>query len=390
MRAILIMALFLFSLSVLTAQDIVYENPVVPLIPEVTSQGGSYTAIAAGYPSLFTNPAGFVSDKIDFSIITVNPWLYTSLGNFVSAAESLFDAASGTDISDFVNDQVVDSGFGFGMMTGISYVGKGLGLALFGMGDLYLYGDAVNSIEGEFSVTAGIIGGYAVPFKIGDMVLKVGGDLRPMVRLKVPLPNTRAVDFLVSMLDGGDDPFSLISTLDGYYGSALALDLGAILEFGSFSVGLSIRDLGNTEFFYSLKSVESHLDAISNGEIPDGNISDTRFIIPMEVSIGFAFHPDLGSLARFIDPCIHVDFVNPGSVFHDDASPWQILHAGAELKLLKFISARAGFYEGLLTFGAGLGIPVLDISLSGFTPLGNLYSGDRPSSGVSIEVAIRL
>ncbi|MCF7949797.1 MAG: hypothetical protein K9M94_14505, partial [Spirochaetia bacterium] len=59
-KAIIILLIFtVFGLGSLAAGEIIDSPVYAPMTPEVIGQGGSFTAVAHGYNSLFTNPAGF-------------------------------------------------------------------------------------------------------------------------------------------------------------------------------------------------------------------------------------------------------------------------------------------------------------------------------------------
>jgi hypothetical protein len=73
-----------------------------------------------------------------------------------------------------------------------------------------------------------------------------------------------------------------------------------------------------------------------------------------------------------------------------DGSIWKMVHAGVELRLLRVLSAWAGLSQGYFTFGAGLDLFIVDLNLAVFTRELGAWLGDRPSSGASLELAIRL
>lgn len=391
MRKIAVLFLLTSVFISLSAQETVYENPVSPMIPEIIAQGGSFTAVAEGYPALFTNPAGFAADRTDFTIVTANPWVYARPDKLIETV-GIMTGAGGPDTSviiDAVEDQIINNGFGVGAAFGISYVGSGLGLGLFGVVDFMLSGDSIPGVEGELEVTVGAVGGYAIPFELGGLVLTIGGDVRPMVRLRAPLKNSVALGLVSELVSGNIDVLPMLMGLDAYYGSALAVDLGALLDIGPFSIGLSVRDLGGTQFFYSSATVAQQLDSIQSGAFPQGNITDTEFIIPMEISLGAAFHPDLGDFSDIIDPQVHIDLKDPIGVIRDGKSPWMLLHIGGEVRFFNFINVRAGLNQGFLTLGLGFDIPFMNINIATFSRASGIYLLDGQTSGVSIEAAIR-
>lgn len=373
----------------------VYEKPAVPLIPEIMGQGGSSTAIAEGHSALYTNPAGFASENTDITIITANPWMYSNLAMVPEVIKGLLAANSGAEINEselagLIEDQAIQNGFGFGASTEISYVGNGLGIGIFAMTDVLLFGDSPSGIQGDISFTAGVIGGYSVPVEFAGMLLKIGGDVRPMIRLRAPIPNGESISMISSIVNSGTSTMELIMGLNGYYGTALALDLGVQLEMGDFSAGLSVRDLFGTRFFYSKGTVESQFDKLAEGTFPMSSSDDTVYVIPMDISLGAAWHPDLGELSKTVDPKIHIDLKDPIAVIRDEKSPWLLLHVGGEVTFFDFLDIWLGLNQGLFTFGAGIDVPFFHFSVAAFSEASGKDLSDGGRSGITAEIAIRL
>ncbi len=109
----------------------------------------------------------------------------------------------------------------------------------------------------------------------------------------------------------------------------------------------------------------------------------------MDIAAGIAFHPDMGSFNNILDPSISVDLHNVVGALDGSASIWTLLHVGAELKLLSLFTLRGGLNQGYLTVGAGVKLLVLDLNFALFTNELGTYVGDMPSSGASLEAAIR-
>lgn len=397
MQKTVIALLFIFTVLSVYAQnsETVYEKPAVPLLPEIMGQGGSCTAIAEGHSALYSNPAGFASGKTEITIITANPWIYMDPETAPSVIKGIADAYSGAEKNEaeligLIEDQSVKNGFGFGASAEISYVGSGLGIGIFAMTDVLLYGNSTPDIKGDVSFTAGAVGGYAVPIEFAGMVLKIGGDVRPMVRLRAPIPDSEAAGMILSIADSLTGMFDFIKGLSGYYGTALALDLGAQLEIGDFSIGLSVRDLFGTRFFYKEGTVEKNLKELAEGSFPMSSSDDTIYVIPMDISLGAAWHPDLGEFSGTIDPKIHLDLKDPVAVIRDEKSPLMLLHVGGEVTFFKFLNVWAGLNQGFITFGTGIDIPFFHLSIAAFSEAIGQNFSDGGRSGITAEIAIRL
>ncbi len=110
----------------------------------------------------------------------------------------------------------------------------------------------------------------------------------------------------------------------------------------------------------------------------------------MAVTTGIGYHPDFGALAWLIDPTFNVDYQH---VFYADPentpSFWTGVHAGTEIRVLRFMKVRAGINQGYITAGIGAKLFFLDINMAYFTREMGEYAGVDPNSGMSLEVAIR-
>lgn len=399
-RIIILLAICILTSGFVFAQDtdITYMTPFAPRSPEIMGQGGSFTAIASGYNSLFTNPAGFGSDKGSLTIVTANPWVYVRPDRVASIADMLMnpeiDPDTGEEIEatgsiiGLVADQITGGGFGIGFSTGLAWTGKGLGLGVVADVDSYIYGKELFGAEGEATATVGLIGGLAIPFNIFGMKLTVGGDVRPMYRAYIPMSNDVVMGLLGS-LEG--DPLAYLLGQNAYAGVGLGIDLGAMLDIGPFTVGMSIRDLFGTRFSFTSSTMSEIVTAFeTGGDLEGTEIGENEvYMIPMEINIGAAFHPDLGGFSFILDPKVHVDLKDPIGVIRDGKSPWTLLHIGAEAKMLRFLSLRGGFYQGYITGGVGMKLLFLDINASFFTLERGRYVSDRPNSGLTLEAALR-
>jgi hypothetical protein len=247
---------------------------------------------------------------------------------------------------------------------------------------------------GDLTATVGFMGGMSFPFEAGPFTFHVGGALRPMVRIHTLLPNADALAMFTA-LQGGSDLVTALGGADAVYGVGVGLDLGVIAELGWFSLGLAARDIGGTVFNYSVDDFAT-LSSVFGTELrlPPGAAVTDRYVIPMDVSLGAAFHPRLGKFNNILDTTIHVELTDLVNTIADAAagtgSIWKMVHAGAELRLLRVFNAWAGLNQGYFTFGAGLDLFVMDVNLAVFTRELGAWLGDRPSSGASLEIAIRL
>ncbi len=385
-RIIASLAVVLLSVAAASAAN---EPAFFPLLPQIMGEGGDVTASAQGFEALFTNPAGYSRSPAEFSV-GATTWLYARPDRALNLA---LNAMNGADIQSeavgFINTEATDGGFGVGALTGAGWSGNGLGLGAFVLVDSYLQGPNIMGVEGDVSATIGFVGGLSVPIKLGDMTLHVGGDVRPMIRIHSSLENSEALALVAAMASGGDF-LSALNTADALYGLGVGFDIGAILEFWGFSAGLSVRDLLGTTFSYSQSQMGTVINSLSSTQsLPTGTAPADTYTIPMNVSAGAAYNPDLGGLKAFIDPTVQIGLGDVIGVIQDGKSPWALLHIGASAKVLSVLTVQAGLNQGYLTAGADLHLLFLDIGLAVFTRELGQHLMDRPSSGLSLDVAIR-
>lgn len=367
------------------------EIPFLPMSPQVMGMGGSFIADAHGYDSFFYNPAGFSRSGGSFTLLSATTWAYSRPDELFGLGQKLSGGTSSSSSTlNFLNNQVTTGGFGIGASAGIGYVGNGLGLGMMIIEDSYLYGPDLLGAQGDLTATVGFIGGLSVPIDVLGFKLHVGGDIRPMIRVHSPISNIVANGVLTALADG-NDLLSPLNSADALYGVGIGLDLGAIAELGWFTFGLSVRDLGGTQFKYNKSTFGTFSSTFGSSLSFSGGSSVTgdKYVIPMNVGLGAAFHPDLGAVRHWVDPSITIDLQDLAGVMDGSYSIWYGLHGGAEFKLLNMFTLRAGLNQGYLTFGTGVKLLVLDLNFALFTQELGAHLGDRPRAGASLDVAIR-
>jgi hypothetical protein len=385
-----VLVLMLCAMSAFAAQ--ISEAPFLPVSPQVMGQGGSDIAQAQGYNAFFYNPAGFSRGNGAFTLTSSSTWIYARPDLLISQiAQNLAGTQSSSSLLNFINSQVTTGGIGMGSSLGIGYVGGGFGLGAVLILDSSLYGQTLLGVTGDLTATLGFIGGVSLPFDLGGgMKIHVGADIRPMIRIHTPVPNSTAVAVLTALTSGGDIG-SALSGAATVYGSAIGLDLGAIAELGWFSLGLSIRDLGGTQFNYTANTFGSVTGSLASRlSLPTGNPVNDTYVIPMDVGFGFAFHPDLGRTNLFFDPTLSFDMNNIIGAIDGSADFWTLLHAGTEIRLMNLFTIRGGVNQGYLTLGAGMKVLIFDMNMAIFTQELGAHIGDRPAAGMTFNLDLRI
>lgn len=383
--------LALVSAGIAFATDYV-ESPFIPVSAVLMGKGGSEVADVSGYDSLFLNPAGFSRGNGSLTLGAASSWIYSRPDALLTFEEGMIAGSSGTSQTlSFMNDQVTTGGIGAGSSLGIGYVGNGLGLGMAVIVDSYMSGSTLLGVEGDLTATVGFIGGISVPFDVLGVKVHVGGDIRPMIRVHVPLTNTVALSALMSIANGGD-VLAALGSANALYGAGVGVDLGAIAELGWFNLGVSVRDLAGTTFRYSsstFSTLQSSLASQAAFPSSGSSVSDT-YTIPMNVAAGISFHPDFGSFTNIVDPSISIDMEYIVQTLTGEQSVWTALHAGAELRLLSLFSVRAGLNQGYVTAGGGVRLWIMDLDFAVFTRELGAHVGDKSSSGLTLDLSFNL
>ncbi|MFP4330991.1 MAG: hypothetical protein ACLFP6_09745 [Spirochaetaceae bacterium] len=394
-------------LSLSLAADPIKQEPFIPFNPEVLGQGGSFAAVAEGYNSFFTNPAGYaLTEGAEATFPTSTTWVHAKpdavLPMLAAVDGDNEDETGSTDeaVVNLLEEQLTTNGFGLGTSLGLGYIGERFALALnYGI-DTYFYGRSFPlGLTGESTTELTFIAGYARNFYAGPVQIAAGANLRPLLRV-YSLVNSDTTAALLTDFTGvetgteGGSPFESIDALNGW---GVGVDAGVIARYRSFALGIQGRDLFNTRLRYSLNSAEQVLDALGQGGLPASSresISTGDYIIPMEISFGAAYQPDLGPLSNFVDPEIHAQLTDPFKLTDQDRdnprSFWTRLHFGTEVTLLNFFDLRMGLNQGYVTLGTGLDLLFLETHFTVFTRELGRYPGDRPTSGATLEFALRM
>ncbi|HSV92148.1 MAG TPA: hypothetical protein VLH81_03690, partial [Desulfobacterales bacterium] len=331
-RFLTIAALLTAAASALPAAD-VFELGFLPMSPAVMAQGGAATATAQGWDSFFANPAGFSRGDGNLTILQTGMWMYARPDRAIAMVQEVIAAGASPSLFTSIGDEITGGGFGVGASMGIGYAGKGLGLAMAIIADTYLWGPTLLGMGGDLTATVGFMGGMSFPLEAGPFTFHVGGTLRPMVRIHTLLPNADALAMFTALM-GGSSLFTAIGTADAVYGVGVAMDLGVIAELGWFTFGLSVRDVGGTVFNYSVDDFAT-VSAVFSSELrlPPGSLVTDRYVVPMDISLGAAFHPVFGDgkFNKILDTTLHIELTDLvhtiGDAVTGDGSIWKMVHA---------------------------------------------------------------
>ncbi len=369
--------------------------------PAIIAQGGSSTALAKGYDALLANPAGFSHVPSELTILSGSPWFYgdplalnraAGLLPFLPGASRVPGGASVPfNLPDYALGEA-GRGVGMGWRAGIGLVGKGLGLGIFQSTSILLDTGLASSpanVNGYAATSFTLVGGFALALiKNGTLSLRIGADLRPAVLFFAPLDKEIVEGALrIGSLHSQAMVDNLNRTILSQ-GAALALDTGALLDIGDFSIGLSIRDIFDTRFAMSQYSFGSWVAAASTSGIPNNSRSTMNYRLPMSIRFGVGYTHGQPSAA--IVPSIHGDVDDVVGYLRNPLSPLNFLRLGSELRLFDTLKIRGGFDKGTIT--AGLGLHLFFFDFNAAVGLGDIVPGisSQQPGGISLELAFRL
>jgi hypothetical protein len=354
---------------------------IAPKDARAMGLGGTFTSLSSGFSSFYGNPAGFAAPVGDLTVLDLATWAYfkPTSSNISKVSRIASGKASQSETISTVNDLVVENGFGGGAMTGLGYAGKGFALGFFAVTDNYASGDTIMGVRMASSTSVNAVIGLGAPIRLGDAVLEIGGDARPFYRIDSAAGGWSLLNLITSSGSVMDEPVTA--------GFGLAMDLGASLDLGALSFGLSVRDI-SPSFLMDATTLGSVGSSVAGGGLSLPETSATRVQPLPYVSLGAAWKPRV--FRNFLDPALFIEVQDPVGIARRQESVWELLHVGAELRVLNFIIARAGVNKGWLSAGLGLDLYIVRIDGAVFTEELGAHPGDQPRTGITLQAVIRL
>lgn len=389
-RFFLFFSFLLILISLLSynavAEDWITEPIFMPEIPELLGQGGSVVALPEGYRALFINPAGFADENVSFYPASTTFWYHSQPFRFIPR---LFGAASGAEKLNAYESEMLSGGVGSGFSTSVAYVGKGLGLGLLLVADSIVGGSTPDLVSGDALATLCLLGGYAWSFNFFGIDVKMGGAFKPMFRFHAPLDNAEALN-VVQAFASGTNIISALSSAYVNYGMGIGVDVGVTASWGPLHWGLALYDVGGSYFFYNQSTMYNIFDSLQRGHgLPAGSKSPGLYLIPMNVSTGLAYVPDMGEVSSVFQPSFHLDLVDTVGIISQEKSFWLLFHLGTELRLFNNFFVRAGLNQGHFTFGGGFKFYFFNLNFAYYTYELGQQVGSNPRSGCSIQADLK-
>jgi len=385
-RKILVITMLVAIALTAFSQTVTYNFPEVqPKDARTMGMGGAFHVFSQGYSSFFGNPAGFAGMS-SLTLLDLSTWAYLApTTTNVSRIQSLFSGASTTDIIGYASDWVTgNNGLGAGTSVGLGWVGKrGLSFGVNLVTDEVVAGSSLLTARLSSATQANGVLGLAYPFKLGPLSLKIGVDGRIFYRMQSnPVAGWGITSVITDFSNPGNISASSFAFIGGY---GFAADAGLIFGIGPVMFGFSARDLG-LEFKVGSFTAQDLANGDFGALISGGSVS--ALLIPSYAAgVGVRLFEN-----GLFEPSVYAEVDDPITLvqstdFVTDAL--KSLHAGAQLRLLKFITARAGLNKGWYSIGAGIDLSFIEFDAAMFTEETGMYPGERGRSGISIQAAIR-
>ncbi|HWR12435.1 MAG TPA: hypothetical protein VN445_11470 [Rectinemataceae bacterium] len=379
-------AFFVAVCAIILATNAFAQTSLSGLSPKEArsmGMGGSFKVFATGYQAFFGNPAGF-SGPGTLTLADIATWAYLrpSPANIRDLVEIGLGEVTQAETEASLGRLIAENGFGGGASVGMGWSGKGLGLGLTMISDSLAtgasYSDSLTTVRSQVN---GIFG-MAWPLEFGPLKMSFGADVRVFYRLDSS--GDWPFSTLASAMLNGQSYSADIAALSVKGGYGLAVDTGATVVLGPLSAGVMIRDYGY-KFFMGNSTVGDIMDTFSAPL--DG--SDEYALEPIYTAgLGLNFKNGSALAYSFYaeadDP---MNFLSEATV--DFESSLDLLHVGAELKILHFLALRAGFNEGLVSIGAGLDFALFEVDMAAFSEKITGVAEGSGRSGIALQAAVR-
>lgn len=383
-RILLILVVFAIAAGGTFGQTAI--TGVTPKDARSMGMGGAFRVFSDGYSSFFGNPAGFAKHG-SLTLADVSAWAYVK-----PTAETLTDiqkfmdnTTSKTDKIAILGDFISKNGFGAGTSVGLGWAGKGFALGANVIFDAPIGGAFPLGTKAVAVSQADGVLGFGIPIKLGIVGLNIGFDGRVFYRLNSPAGGWTFIDIATGLMGGGstDDLFKSLKLYGGY---GFAADAGAVLNIGPVLFGFSVRDLG----------LAFKMAQISVYDLTTGGFN----AIPFDGALPYALTPQYAAgvgIRLFenglFEPSVYAEVDDPINLIAKSTDlatdVFMNLHAGAQLRLLRFITVRGGLNKGWISVGAGIDLALLEIDAAVFTEEMGLYPGNKGRTGISVQAAIR-
>lgn len=384
-KTLIFLMLVTLMIGAVNAQEPTEVTGLLPKNARSMGMGGAFRVFSTGYDTFFGNPAGFASKKGSLTIADMGAWAYVKpTQENIDKIMALVDGSLATsDMIAFANSLITQNGLGAGASFGLGWAGKGFGLGLTMVTDEVVTGNSLLGAKLTSQTQVNGVVGLGIPLNLGFLKVQIGADARAFYLLKSPASGWTVGNIATAFLtDPNADPMTSIQELSIYGGYGFAFDGGLTLSAGPLSIGAVVRDFG---LGFTMDESQTIGDIKNAMMVPTEGTTD--YILNPTVTVGAGLGFKLGGL---LAPSFYAELDNPKAVLDGGLNKvWNNLHVGAELKLLNFISARAGLNKGYISLGAGIDLIIFELDAALFTEELGMSPGDFGRTGIAVQAAIR-
>lgn len=383
MKRLICIALILSLGTLAFGQTATVTSSLSPKTAKLMGMGGAFRVFSTGYDTFFGNPAGYATKEGSFTIADLAAWAYFKpTQENIEKAQAIVDGtASENQTASYIADWVTSNGLGVGASLGLGWAGKGFGLGFNLTTDEVAYGTSLLGSKLQSRTQGTAVAGLAFPFSLGPVNFRVGADARAYYLLDSDPASGWPFSNILGDYMATKDFESTVRELAVVGGYGFAFDAGATVGIGPLVLGAMVKDYG-LEFY--------------RGQTTIGDILDTQ-MVPLEGTDAYIVLPVVlaGASLQFnfgnvIAPALYVETEDPVGIVEDPDTVWTKVHAGAEVKLFNFLSARAGINKGWVSVGAGLDLRFLTVDAAFFTEETGINPGDFGRSGLALQVGIKI
>ncbi len=372
-RAI-ILSLFLFIIaSPLQAQanDTVESNPHL-LQSELLGRGGSFIGQDVGYLAVLTNPARLALISGEATFFSSSGWLHNTIDTFFPAFISLLRGSADAAGQQALNNVLAANGMGFGAAIGSGYYGDGFGIGANMASDTIFFGRSFpDQIFGSITTDIRATLSLAYSLELDPLIIALGITIEPFYRIHTSFSGEEGAQIIEELFRVPTiNNSSYLTPQNTLYGSGIAFHAGLLLELlKQFSIGVSLRDIGDTRIDYSRTSLQNLVDNLRQVRLPqvarrdeEGFVASGSYIFPTDIRIGLAYHPEF-DVGIILSPLIMAE-IGEINLLTNNPPGFNFLHAlhlGAQMTFDQQVMLQVGLNQGQLTFGVGWDSGIFEI-----------------------------
>ena len=360
------------------AQRVEESNVSVPNARDA-ALGGPHIALAGGFQTLFSNPAGLIDVEPQFSFSELT---FRFAGPVFSLSSVVIQGIGGDFATLLASPSVqtlLSSIYANLSLTGplyFGYAGAGLGFAVLNDSEVLFQSVGATGIEARLSERFFLTAGYGIGIPLPESwnsSLSLGFGLKGFVRgdaivstSLLGLPTlVESID--LALLTGS--PFEMIS--------GIGIDAGVSYRWRDIlGVAVTADDLYTPTAVLSYDTLGGFLDSSIDPGAP------AYSVMAQDITVGLAYTPDLGTFERYVQNLsLMLDYRDIFDFWIDPATAENIIlkfGVGVEATFLQVLSIRAGFGDGLFAAGLGIDMSIVQLSAAMYGTELSMEPGLRP------------